>query len=122
MFALQKKMKKPLCPVCKKKPRRLYAGCWTVTCKNEKCRKKYYYQLAQAKRPKKKIKCTSCHKLFAIPKNLTRKRYTCGKPVCITQFKLKIVKKWKKQNPDLVAEQKRRWKQRVREDQKHSFA
>ena len=108
-------MKKPLCPVCKKKPRRLYAGRWTVTCRTLKCHQRYYYDIYQAEAPKKKLKCVFCKKLFAVPKHGVRKRVTCGSEDCLYLSRVKFLKEWKKENPDLIREQKRRWKQRRRE-------
>ena len=108
-------MKKPLCPVCKKAPRKTYFGRFNITCKSMKCRKLFYYLKYQAEIPKKKLKCKYCKKLFDVPKAGVRKRVTCGSEACLHLSRLKFLKEWKKQNPDLVLEQKRRWKQRRRE-------
>ena len=108
-------MKKPLCPVCKKKPRRPYAGRFTKFCKNIRCKRLFYYFKYEDLKPKKKQKCQYCKKTFLAPKNGLRKRVTCGSEACLHLSRLKFLKEWKKRNPVLVREQKRRWKQRRRE-------
>ena len=51
-----------------------------------------------------------------MPKHGVRKRVTCGSEDCWYLSRVKFLKEWKKQNPDLVREQKRRWKQRHRKN------
>ena len=115
LFFYADDMKKK-CPYCKAKPLKQFAsGRFTKTCLGKPCVRAHWKAWRDKGRDIKKVKCQYCGKIIQLFSDIKREFKTCANKVCLRKNARQAVKNWKKANPDLLAEQKRRWRERRRE-------